>query len=129
MQREGLFTRAGQIGGYLRQRLGALQQKHEVIGDLRGRGLYAGLEFVADRASRAPFPETARFTHRLGRLMRERGVIVGGGVAGAGYGRGGGHTQISPPLAVATTEIGALAGTLDDVLSAIRLDPNAPSIQ
>ncbi|MEI2806526.1 MAG: aspartate aminotransferase family protein [Albidovulum sp.] len=129
MQRESLFTRADPIGGYLHQRLGALQQKHEVIGDLRGRGLYAGLEFVADRASRAPFPETARFTHRLVRMMRERGVIVGGGVAGANYGRGGDHIQISPPFTISTTEIDTLVDTLDDVLSAIRLDPNAPSIQ
>src|SRR5690606_39194174 len=39
MQREDLFARPGRIGSYLHQRLGALQQRHPAIGDVRGRGL------------------------------------------------------------------------------------------
>lgn len=122
MQREDLFSRPGRIGSYLHRSLGALQQRHEIIGDLRGRGLYAGLEFVADRASRAPFPEAARFTPRLVGMMRERGVIVGAGVPGANYGKGGDHIQISPPFTISEAEIDTLVDTLDDVLTVLGRD-------
>lgn len=127
MQREDLFNRPAKIGAYMHQRLGALQQRHEVIGDLRGRGLYAGLEFVADRASREPFPESTGFTGRLVGMMRERGVIVGGGVPGANFGKGGDHIQISPPFTISEGEIDTLVDTLDEVLTSLSRDARGPA--
>ncbi|AGT10885.1 aminotransferase family protein [Paracoccus aminophilus] len=123
MKREDLFRRPGRIGAYLHERLGALQQRHEMIGDLRGRGLYAGLEFVADRQSRAPFAPEQQITTRLVSMMRERGVIVGGGVPGANYGKGGDHIQISPPFIITEAEIDTLTGALDEVLTVLGQEP------
>ncbi|TWH23991.1 MULTISPECIES: aspartate aminotransferase family protein [unclassified Aminobacter] len=122
MQREDLFARPGRIGSYLHQRLGALQQRHPAIGDVRGRGLYAGVEFVSDRATREPFPEAVRFTTRLVGMMRDRGVIVGGGVPGSNYGKGGDHIQISPPFTISETEIDVIVDTLDEVLTVLSAE-------
>jgi adenosylmethionine-8-amino-7-oxononanoate aminotransferase len=116
MTREDLFTRPGRIGPYLHRRLGGLQQRHAVIGDVRGRGLYAGVEFVADRSTREPFPAEMNFTARLVSMMRDKGVIVGGGVPGANFGKGGDHIQISPPFTITEAEIDILVDTLDEVL-------------
>lgn len=119
MQREDLFTRVGTVGTYLHGRLRDLQQRHPLIGDVRGRGLYAGVEFVADRATRAPLSADANFTARLLSAMRDRNVLVGGGVQGANFGNGGDHIQISPPFTITEDEIDilvdALGGALDQL--------------
>ncbi|MBS3652244.1 aspartate aminotransferase family protein [Pseudaminobacter sp. 19-2017] len=117
MQREDLFSRPGVMGAYLHGRLNDLQQRHALIGDVRGRGLYAGVEFVADRGSREPFAPERNFTGRLVAMMRDRGVIVGGGVPGANFGRGGDHIQITPPYIVSEAEIDVIVDALDDVLT------------
>lgn len=116
MAREDLFSRASRIGPYLHGRLGDLQQRHATIGEVRGRGLYAGVEFVADRSTRAPFPAEANLTAGLVNAMRKNGVIVGGGVPGANFGKGGDHIQISPPFIITESEIDILIDALDDAL-------------
>ncbi len=58
---EQLVARSRQMGAYLRGKLEELQQRHEVIGDVRGLGLLLGVELVRDRASRLP-------AHKLGAL-------------------------------------------------------------
>ncbi len=119
MSWEGLFTRAGTIGKYLHDRLDALQQRHACIGEVRGRGLYGGVEFVADRATRAPFPAEKNFTSRLVAGMKDRGVIVGGGVPGANFGQGGDHIQITPPFIVSEAEIDVIVDALDETIGDI----------
>ena len=50
--------------------------EHPALGEIRGRGLMVGIELVADRATRAPFPRAARVTEAVVRAARERGVLV-----------------------------------------------------
>ena len=116
MQREDLFKRPAVTGKYLFERLRALQQRHASIGEVRGRGLYAGIEFVADRTSRAPFPTEHNFTARLVALMRDRDVIINPGVSGANFGNGGDHIQISPPFIISEQEIDLIVDALDEAL-------------
>ena len=125
MTRESLFDRPRLVGTYLHGRLNDLQQRHAVIGEVRGRGLYAGVEFVADRATRVPFPVEADFTGRLVSMMRQRGVIIGGGVPEPTFGKGGDHIQISPPFIVTEAEIDILVDTLDEVLTQLAREQAA----
>lgn len=55
--RDGLIDNAAQMGEYLKARLTAMMDRHPSIGQVRGKGLMVGVEFVKDRASRARFPE------------------------------------------------------------------------
>jgi len=117
MEREQLFTRGRDLEARLLDGLRALQQRHEMIGDVRGIGLMAGIEFVADRETRAPFPREAKVTDRVVAGLRRRGVLVGAGVAGVNYGLDGDHIQISPPLVISAAEIDEIVAALDAVLT------------
>lgn len=120
MLREGLFTRATAAGQILRAKLEELAQHHEIIGDVRGRGLLQGIELVADRTSRQPFSRDARITERVVRHMRDNGVVVAAGVPLANFGRDGDHLQISPPFIIGEAEIALIVAALDDALTAVQ---------
>jgi adenosylmethionine-8-amino-7-oxononanoate aminotransferase len=115
-----LFEGVAAKGQHLRTALEELAGRHQIIGDVRGLGLFAGLEIVADRASREPFPEQAGLTRRIVRGALERGVLILPGVAGANYGRGGDHIHLSPPYIITPAEIDLVAGVLDDTLTEIE---------
>jgi 2,2-dialkylglycine decarboxylase (pyruvate) len=98
LAREQLVNRASQAGGRLRSGLLELQQRHECIGDVRGRGLLLGVEIVADRASRKPAPETgaaiSRRCFELGLSMNIVQIPALGSVF-----------RIAPPLTVTDAEL------------------------
>ena len=120
MQREGLFTRAEQVGAQLQAKLRALSDRHPMIGDVRGRGLLIGVEFVADRHTRRPFDARLRITERVVELLRERNVLVAAGVPLLNFGKDGDHIQISPPFTISIDEVELLVDALDDALSALE---------
>jgi adenosylmethionine-8-amino-7-oxononanoate aminotransferase len=119
-QQHQIFAEVSAKGEHLQAALSRLAKRHEIVGDVRGLGLYAGLEFVADRATRQPFPEKAQITHRVTRGARDRGVLVIPGVPGANYGRGGDHIQLSPPYVITHDEIDLVASVLEDTLTEIE---------
>ncbi len=94
--RDKLTERARDLGDYLRSGLQALQQRHECIGDVRGRGLLVGLDLVKDRATRAPAPELAR---RVARTCLELGMMTS--VVRGGFG----IFRIAPPITISKPEI------------------------
>jgi len=112
-----LFDDVAAKGEYLRAALGQLAGRHEIVGDVRGLGLLAGIEFVADRASRQPFPEKAGITRRVTQGALERDVLILPGVPGANYGRGGDHVQLSPPYVITRAQIDLVVDVLDTTLS------------
>jgi adenosylmethionine-8-amino-7-oxononanoate aminotransferase len=119
MQREGLFTRAAQVGDYLMTQLRSLEDRHAMIGEVRGRGLLVGVEFVADRATRRPFNATLRITERVVQGLRDRNVLVAAGVPLSNFGKDGDHIQISPPFTITETEVDLLVDALDDVVATV----------
>jgi len=117
-----LFDDVAAKGEYLRAALGQLAGRHEIVGDVRGQGLLAGIEFVADRASRQPFPEKAGITRRVTQGALERDVLILPGVPGANYGRGGDHVQLSPPYVITRAQIDLVVDVLDTTLSEIEAE-------
>ena len=95
---EHLIERAREMGGYLRSRLEGLQQRYEVIGDVRGLGLLLGVELVRDRASRAP-------AHALGALTTQKCFEYGLSMNIRRRPERGSVWRIAPPLTVTTAEI------------------------
>lgn len=107
IEREGLMGNAQRVGAYLRDRLRELASEHPLIGDVRGAGLFVGVELVTDREAKTP--ATAE-TVRVVNGMRERGVLLSGT---------GEHTnilKIRPPLVFSEGNADLLVGTLDGVL-------------
>lgn len=116
MQSENLFYRAADLEPFLRQSLETLAEKYDFIGEIRGRGLLFGVEFVADQVTRSPFPLDVELTQKIVSKMREFGVIVAAGVPLSNHGRDGDHIQISPPLISTKEEISQIMEALDKTL-------------
>lgn len=89
IEAEGLRDNAHETGTYLREGLVRLQAAHPRLGDVRGAGLYIGVEIVADAATRTP---DAALTDRIVNAMRERRVLIGTA------GLFGNVLKIRPPL-------------------------------
>ena len=119
MKAHGLFQRPAQIGAYLHERLAGLADKHDAIGQTRGAGLLAGVEFVADRKTRQPFPAAARFTEKVVAGARARGVMIIPGMKNSNHGKGGDHIQITPPYIISQSEVDELVDVLDDVIGEV----------
>jgi len=88
---EGLVERSGRLGGRALARLQSGLGEHASVGDVRGRGLFLGLELVRDRSSREPDPDA---TAARQRALREQGILVGRG------GRYGNVLILAPPLVI-----------------------------
>ncbi|MCM8737867.1 aspartate aminotransferase family protein [Azospirillum sp. A1-3] len=71
-----LVTNAGETGGYLRAALTDALGGHPMVGDVRGEGMLAAVEFVADKDDRRFFPAEAKVGPRLSAALLERGVIA-----------------------------------------------------
>jgi 4-aminobutyrate aminotransferase-like enzyme/Ser/Thr protein kinase RdoA (MazF antagonist) len=70
---EGLQENARDTGAYLLDRLRELQQRHPLIGDVRGQGLFIGIEFVRDRDTKEP---AAREAADIVEAMKDRGILL-----------------------------------------------------
>jgi adenosylmethionine-8-amino-7-oxononanoate aminotransferase len=124
IEREDLLTNVRAMGALLRSRLEAELGGHEHVGDVRGRGLLVGVEFVADRRTRAPFDPALRVQSRIGRACLDRGLYLyqGGGSAGP---IGGDHVLIAPPFIVSAADVTVIAQTLREALDAVVADLGA----
>lgn len=104
---EGLVANAATVGDSLRSELRALADRHEAMGDVRGRGLMTAVELVRDRATREPAGDLAA---RVKDEMAERGVLIGT------TGRHGNVLKIRPPLCITKDEAPMIVATLDEVI-------------
>jgi 4-aminobutyrate aminotransferase len=76
IEEDDLKTNARVVGDYLKQRLLELQEKHPIIGDVRGMGLMLGIELVKDRKTKEPNPEAVL---RVFEETKRQGVLIGKG--------------------------------------------------
>ncbi len=70
---DGLLSQAEELGAKLRRRLFEMQEKYEIIGDVRGKGPMLAMELVRDRVSKEPAGEATR---QLTKLCYEKGLII-----------------------------------------------------
>lgn len=115
---EDLNRRALVMGKHLRDGLLSLQQKHEIIGDVRGYGLLQGVELVKDRHAREPDAATGA---RITRRCMEKGLsmnIVSVGFMSAVW-------RIAPPLTVSKDEIDRGLEILDDAMTEVLAEGRA----
>jgi len=118
MERERLVERSAEVGARLGAHLNEELSGHPMIGDIRGSGLFWGIELVRDKATRMPFAPEKRLTnHLLGAAIR-RGLFFypATGMAGAA---GGDAMMIAPPFVVGDPEIEFIVRTTRDALEEV----------
>ncbi|WP_202918029.1 aminotransferase class III-fold pyridoxal phosphate-dependent enzyme [Mycolicibacterium sp. CBMA 295] len=108
LEHQQLRENAREVGQYVRTGLNRLRDKHSVIGGVRGRGLFFGIELIDDTGAPA-----ADVTKRLVNMMRDRGVLL------SRIGRYDNVLKMRPPLVFDTTNADLLLSVLDDALSAL----------
>jgi 4-aminobutyrate aminotransferase-like enzyme len=110
IEEEGLLENATVMGKRLRDGLERLQEKHRLIGDVRGMGLMQGIEFVKDRKSKEPAAkETVQFLEET----KVRGLLIGKG------GLYGNCVRISPCLNIGADDVDKAIEIMDDALAAV----------
>jgi 4-aminobutyrate aminotransferase-like enzyme/Ser/Thr protein kinase RdoA (MazF antagonist) len=105
---EDLQKRAGRVGAHLADELTGLVKAHSVIGDVRGKGLFLGIELVRDRETRQPAPRHAALAVER---MRQRGILL------STDGPDHNVIKIKPPLVFSDADADHLVTTLDRVLA------------
>lgn len=117
IQREELVDNAGVRGVQLRGGLEALKARHPTIGEIRGKGLLQGIEFVADRVTREPFKRDMGFTSKLIDAALHQGLALYPGNSGNGHGD---QVLVSPPLIVTSDDIDEIVKRLDAALTDVE---------
>jgi len=111
VERDGLVERAALLGRHLGTRLAALRDRHEQVGDVRGRGLLQGIELVADKVSKAPADDLgARVTAECLQRGLHMNIVQLPGM--------GGIFRIAPPLTITDADLDAGLDILSDALTA-----------
>ena len=104
---EGLLANVNAMGVLLEERLTDRLGNHAHVGDIRGRGLFWAVEFVADRATKAVFDPSRKLHARVGAEAYARGLAcypMGGTIDG----KRGDHVLLAPPYNVTAEEIGVI---------------------
>ncbi len=122
IREEGLLAQIRERGTLLEHLLTDRLGNHRHVGDIRGRGLFQGIELVADRATKAPFDPELTLHARIKAAAFARGLCcypAGGTVDG----RRGDHILLAPPYIITTAElemvVDRLGGAIDDALATL----------
>tara|TARA_B100001964_G_scaffold242739_1_gene318442 strand:- start:250 stop:1596 length:1347 start_codon:yes stop_codon:yes gene_type:complete len=99
-----LVSQCARMGELMLDRLMPLQEL-PIVGEVRGKGLLIGIEFVADREKKVPFAPLQGVTEMIVDSIFEKGVLVMPGAPGLIDGVAGDHIAISPPFTITETEV------------------------
>ncbi len=108
---EGLLARVRETGALLERELRRALGDHPHVGDVRGRGLFLGVELVADRATKAPFDPGLKLNAKVKKAAFDAGLMcypMGGTIDG----RRGDHVLLAPPYTIDASHVDAIVGGL-----------------
>lgn len=115
---ERLVERCRHVGEYLSSRLTKRIGQHPNVGNIRGRGLFWGVEFVKDRSTKDPFLPSLAIGNAVHSLALMKGVALYPGT-GTADGILGDHVLIAPPYTVTFEEIDELVSVFGDVVNEV----------
>jgi 2,2-dialkylglycine decarboxylase (pyruvate) len=107
VEQEGLVERARALGATARERLEALADKYEVVGDVRGPGLFIGVDLVTDRESRRPATDVCLDAWEF---ALDRGLLTW-------FGGSGNVLKFKPPLVTSDAELDEMLSRVEDVVA------------
>jgi 2,2-dialkylglycine decarboxylase (pyruvate) len=121
IEEEGLVARAADRGDHLMRRLRELQDEHEQVGEVRGRGLLVGVELVCDRDTREP-------ADALGAAVTGECLRCGLSMNIVRSGQNANCLRMAPPLSVSEDEIDTAVEILDAALRTTVARTSAPPV-
>lgn len=111
LEEEAPPSHCADVGGYLRTGLEKLWERYPLIGDVRGKGLMQGIEFVLDPRTKEPAPKAV---NQLFEETRARGMLIGKG------GLYGNVIRLAPPMTAGREQIDEALAILDHALAAVH---------
>jgi adenosylmethionine-8-amino-7-oxononanoate aminotransferase len=120
IEEDGLLENCRRMGARLKERLGEEFASHPLVGDIRGRGLFIGIELVEDRETRKPFNPALRLHARIKAAAMEEGLMVypAGGTAD---GKAGDHVLVAPPFIIGEEHVEMIVEKLSRAI-AVAID-------
>lgn len=115
IEHENLLEKSSKMGDLLKKGLEDLQSKYEIVGDIRGKGLFLGMEIVESKVSKRPDPES---TLKLVTECENQGLLLGGGIPTGGLGTN--TVRLCPPLVITKEQVGNAIDIIEDVLSKLE---------
>ena len=115
MEDEGLVDNSREVGAYLHKILAPLAEKHEVIGEIRGMGLLAGIELVADRKTKQPMAEAQ--TQAVLAHCKKNGVLIG--ATNRSLPQHNNTLILSPALTCTRQQADTMVAAIDAALAAV----------
>jgi len=109
-------NRCAQMGELMLEKLLPLQEL-PIVAEVRGKGLLIGVEFVADKETRAPFDASHGVTNRVVEGVFDKGVAIMPGAPGLIDGVEGDHIAISPPFTISPEEVDI---SVDAIIATVR---------
>ncbi len=111
IEQEDLVGNAATVGEYVLRGFENLMSKHDIIGDIRGRGLFFGMDLVTDRKAKTPAAAEAK---QVVNRMRHKGILM------SKIGEHDNVLKLRPPLCFSKENADLLITTLDDALAALQ---------
>ena len=122
IEKHDLVTQCAQMGDLMLEKLKPLQAS-PIVGNIRGKGLLTGIEFVADKEKGTPFDVSKGVTSTVVDLAFDKGVLIMPGAPGLIDGVAGDHIAISPPFTINESQVletvDVLEETIDEVAKAL----------
>jgi adenosylmethionine-8-amino-7-oxononanoate aminotransferase len=128
LHQDGLLARVAALGEALHARLVNALGDHPHVGDIRGRGLFRGIELVEDRASKKPFDPALRLHARIKAAAMQEGLMcypMGGTLDGTR----GDHVLLAPPFIVEERQLDELVDKLGRALAGALSALRRPEVQ
>ncbi|MBV7328156.1 aminotransferase class III-fold pyridoxal phosphate-dependent enzyme [Chloroflexi bacterium TSY] len=115
IEQHDLVTQCAKMGDLMLEKLRPLEDL-PIVGEIRGKGLLIGIEFVADKSTRAPFDPAQGVTAQIVDRAFDKGVLIMPGAPGLIDGVAGDHIAISPPFTVNEEEVQQTVDVLQEVI-------------
>jgi len=109
--RDNLIEKAAQTGKYIFSCLNEMQENSPYLGDMRGLGLLIGIELVADKNTKKPFPEEKQIGKKIVKMMKDKGVIVGSFNPNS--------IVLCPPLIISKDDLHYILASLEQVIDQV----------
>jgi adenosylmethionine-8-amino-7-oxononanoate aminotransferase len=119
IEKSNLVYKSEVSGDYLMERLKGVSVKHPIIGDIRGKGLMVGVEFVSNTFTKHPFSKDLSLTSKLVEKARDKGLLIYPATAGV-EGGDGDAVIIAPPLNITKQEIDLLVEIFENTVHEIQ---------